>query len=772
MKRVLVRAIFCLAMTMSGTITYAQPNITQAEYYFDTDPGFGSGSAITIGSPATNIASLVFNANVAPLTNGMHTLFLRSKNASGVWCITNKLYVAKVQALGADPSSVSNIGKAEYFYDTDPGFGNGTNIPVTAAVNISFLVFNADVSALVPGVHTMYVRSRDAQGKWAITSKMYFAKVRALSGDDNTISNIVKAEYFYDADPGYNNGTNIPVTAANDISGFVFNTNVSSLANGVHTLYVRTKDAQGKWAVTSHLYFAKVQALSGNSNSVTNIVKAEYFFNADPGIGNGTNIPLTAANDISGFVFSASLGALPTGIYTIYVRTKDATGKWSISNKLQFSKIIGLSPNPNQLSRINKAEYFYDTDPGFGNGVNIPVTPAYTIPSLVFNANVSSLTQGVHTLFVRTRDSLGQWSSVNHFYFAKVQSLGANNNTISNIVKAEYYYDTDPGFNSGVDIPVVAGSNIASMNFNVNVAALTNGVHQLFVRTKDANNKWSVVNRLLFAKVQALGTNPNTISNLTRIEYFIDTDPGIGSGTSVPFTQATDVAALSFNVSMAGLTNGSHKLYIRTKDAQGKWSITNIHSFNGGGPLAIHLLSFDANLQNDNTVLFKWVTATEQDVAHYTVERSYDAVQWVKVGSVEPKNHNSNTETTYQMKDEQPGTGIIYYRLTETDLNGEGTQAPIRFVKISSNVSIAATVFPNPNDGKHISIQCPLFNDQEVTVTIVSADGKMFFRQTANNIAGSVFTIDNLGLVPGNYFIQLQSKEQAVVLKLIVADVN
>lgn len=768
MKQVF-KAVALLSCICICLATAKAQNVVQAEYFFGTDPGFGNATQISISTPAANIPSLSFGANVSSLSNGVHMLYLRTKDANGRWSQTHTHLMAKVQPVFTNPNTAVNVDYAEYFVDTDPGAGNGTAISLTPAVNISNLSFGINIASISPGIHTLYLRVKDAQGKWSIVSNMLFAKVQTLSGNPHTTSNITKLEYFFDSDPGLGNGTDVPVTANADISGMAFNANVSSLTPGIHTLYLRSKDAQGKWSIVQHMQFAKVQPPQTNPHTAGNIVKMEYFFNADPGLGNGIDVPVAPGQNLSNVAFNASVASLSTGLHTLYVRTKDAQGKWSITFHQIFTRIQGLSGNPAIISKIEKAEYFFNTDPGLGNGFNIPLTPGTDISAISFNANISSLGNGIHTLYVRSRDSLGQWSITQNLLFAKVQAPATNPHSTSNIVKLEYFYDNDPGFGNGTDVPVTAAPDISTFAFTANVASLTNGIHTLYLRAKDAQGKWSIVNNTSFAKVQPLSTNPHSRSNISRIEYFVDTDPGIGNATPLTFTPDTGVSNLTFNVDMTVLVNGPHRLYIRSRDAQGKWSITNIHPFNGGtAPLSIQLISFEAKLQPNKQVQLEWITEQEKDVARYIIDRSRDASNWENVGEQLPLSSNATERRVYQMLDKEPGTGVIYYRLTEVDLNGKKTQAPIRFVKIGEEEHMASSLFPNPNDGKRINISSGIFADGEVTIAIMASDGKIHLSETVNAPHAGTFTLSDVHLAAGSYFVNLTSKHKAESLKLQV----
>ena len=68
--------------------------------------------------------------------------------------------------------------------------------------------------------------------------------------------------------------------------------------------------------------------------------------------------------------------------------------------------------------------------------------------------------------------------------------------------------------------------------------------------------------------------------NINKIEYFIDADPGYGSGTDVTISAATPVTT-TFNISLpnASVADGFHFLSIRARDVNSLWSMTGIRPF-------------------------------------------------------------------------------------------------------------------------------------------------------------------------------------------------
>jgi hypothetical protein len=301
------------------------------------------------------------------------------------------------------------------------------------------------------------------------------------------------------------------------------------------------------------------------------------------------------------------------------------------------SCMVGVGQN---LTRI---EYFIDTDPGYGSATNVPFTSAATVSDLTFAVPLTAVTDGFHTLNVRSRDANNKWSLVQSRPFYRFTPEPITAPALSRI---EYYIDTDPGYGAGTNVTFTAGNVVTDLAFTVPLGSVTDGFHTLFIRTRDANNKWSLVQSRPFFKAAA----PAALANINRIEYFIDTDPGYGAGTSVTFSAAPTVTDLVFNVDVSADSQGSHKLYVRSRDANNKWSLLQVRDFsvcnqpapvasaasvvttsgfNANWAAAVGATSYTLDVSTDNFATFvsgfnaKSVTATTQAVTGLTAGTSY-----------------------------------------------------------------------------------------------------------------------------------------------------
>jgi hypothetical protein len=375
-----------------------------------------------------------------------------------------------------------NIVKVEYYINSNPGFGLGQDIPIIPSPDIKAQAFTVDIALLNDGFNYLYIRAKDEDGLWSQTTVRSIFKDYFKLG----LADIIEAEYFLNNDPGYGNGTSIPFTPGQFVSGINVILDINSLNPGFHNLYIRAKDSNGLWSLTNTVTFYR----DNIKIDIPNIVKAEYFINTDPGLGIGTDIPITPGSHISGINFNADISSLENGFHHIYLRVKNSDGIWSLTNIKSFLKeSINVTPFD-----IVKAEYFFNIDPGIGNGIDIPLSPGSQLDGINFSADISSLEAGFNHLYIRAKDSSGKWSLTN------IKSIYKEiiDNSIADIIEAEYFFNLDPGFGNGTPISISEGSNINVLAVASLSELSTQGVNRLFIRTKDSKGKWSHANIVEF----------------------------------------------------------------------------------------------------------------------------------------------------------------------------------------------------------------------------------------------------------------------------------
>jgi hypothetical protein len=222
-----------------------------------------------------------------------------------------------------------------------------------------------------------------------------------------TAQNITAAEYFIGADPGAGNATTLTLTTGTTVS-FTATIPVNTLPQGFHFISIRTKSTDGAWG----LFETRAFYISTATTDVPNITAAEYFIDADPGNGNGTAITVAAGSTIP-FTATVPLGSLASGFHFIAIRTKDVNGKWGLFETRGFY----ISTQATNAADISAAEYFYDTDPGFGNGIAVPISSATSFYKDSLLLPVGSLPLGNHSITIRVKNTNGNWSLLETKFF-------------------------------------------------------------------------------------------------------------------------------------------------------------------------------------------------------------------------------------------------------------------------------------------------------------------------------------------------------------------
>ncbi|MBN8697821.1 MAG: T9SS type A sorting domain-containing protein [Bacteroidetes bacterium] len=144
-------------------------------------------------------------------------------------------------------------------------------------------------------------------------------------------------------------------------------------------------------------------------------------------------------------------------------------------------------------------------------------------------------------------------------------------------------------------------------------------------------------------------------------------------------------------------------------------------------PLPIELLSFTGkNLGKRN--LLEWATATEINNDYFTLERSSDGSNFENIAIVDGAG-NSLSTINYNKYDETPFYGITYYRLKQTDYNGEYSFSQIIALENGLNDVELSNVHPNPTSNDiNFDLYSPIAGT--IKVQVMDYTGRVVIEET------------------------------------------
>ncbi len=323
-KIVRLRTYILFALLGLSTYSLAQTSIMHAEYFFDTDPGVGKGTALTI-TPNDSI-NLNKSITLSGLSIGPHEIFIRFQNSGNSWSLSESRWF-NVVATPTFPSY--QITGGEYFFDTDPGVGKGTPI-VTGTLDSVSINPSIPITSLPVGPHNLFCRFKNSNGTWGDFDTKSFV---VMSISNSTSAKLNYGEYFIDSDPGMGKATPITFVKTDSLkSNFAINLG-TGLTNGVHNITIRLRDSIGKWTLAESRFFNVLPA----PEKTAPLASLEFFYDKDPGVGNGFVLQSLGNKDSININAQALVNSsLTSGSHIIMIRAKDSIGRYSMVNAKQF----------------------------------------------------------------------------------------------------------------------------------------------------------------------------------------------------------------------------------------------------------------------------------------------------------------------------------------------------------------------------------------------------------------------------------------------------
>lgn len=189
------------------------------------------------------------------------------------------------------------------------------------------------------------------------------------------------------------------------------------------------------------------------------------------------------------------------------------------------------------------------------------------------------------------------------------------------------------------------------------------------------------------------------------------------------------------------------------------WAISTNSS-----PLPVELLDFKAELR-DKRVRLSWSTASEVNNDYFTVERTNkDMQEYSVIDRVPSYMHNSNILLNYETWDDQPIEGLSYYRLKQTDFDGQFTYSDHEPILIGEAKQFEITnVYGHTSADGQFMVEFLYDSEMPLDMLITDASGRVVFKE--NNIMATpgVNRVNiSQSLSRGIYFVVLQNQSGVV----------
>lgn len=184
-------------------------------------------------------------------------------------------------------------------------------------------------------------------------------------------------------------------------------------------------------------------------------------------------------------------------------------------------------------------------------------------------------------------------------------------------------------------------------------------------------------------------------------------------------------------------------------------------------PLPISLINFNVDC-NGISVNIDWTTASELNNDFFSIERSLDGVNFSKIATIAGAG-NSNQPRTYHYFDNFSSKNAVYYRLSQTDYNGQ-TQS---FQAKSAHCGDSEIQEPNIYSPNQHDIVIDFYNksDEAVKAEVFNDLGQLIYQYKGVFTSGyQKINIQNLIIAPNIVLVKFFNNNQFVSKKLFLTN--
>ena len=180
--------------------------------------------------------------------------------------------------------------------------------------------------------------------------------------------------------------------------------------------------------------------------------------------------------------------------------------------------------------------------------------------------------------------------------------------------------------------------------------------------------------------------------------------------------------------------------------------------------MPIELLYFNAKVYND-IVKLAWATSMESNNSYFTIERSSGTVdfRFLQKINTEALGGNSSATLSYIANDLNPYSGVSYYRLKQTDLDGNFKYSDIVSVYFDKNKFVS--VYPNPTRGT-LYISGVDINQTSLKAEWFDMSGRSLLKETKPVQNGTATLNEQLN--SGVYLLKITTSDGSIKVQNVI----
>ncbi len=182
---------------------------------------------------------------------------------------------------------------------------------------------------------------------------------------------------------------------------------------------------------------------------------------------------------------------------------------------------------------------------------------------------------------------------------------------------------------------------------------------------------------------------------------------------------------------------------------------------NTSNTLPIKMNSFELD-KIEEGVLVNWSTAIEENNDYFSIERTTDGEQIETIATLKGAG-NSNTIKSYSIIDKNPPSGIVYYRVRQTDFDGKTEAFNWKSINIGNEFDFA--IYPNPNSNGILNLTYGDYSGEAIA-EIYSIDGRLIQSNKVSFSNGQNQL--NHNIKTGYYLLRVKVNNVSITERLIV----